>query len=120
MNKAIITKPVLIIPRNSLPQQALDGLVRERGGTPMMFFEETPLYDDYNSLPQVVDNYRSLYVVGVLAALPRQVFSSFRRDKEILAFHDVLIPSSKLGNYNFATREAAAFFNRYLHSQRSR
>ncbi len=120
MNKAIISKPVLIIPCNSLPQQALDSLVRERGGTPMMFFEETPFSDDRDSLPKVVDDYRSLHVVGVLAALPQYNYHHFRNNDLILALHSAPISSLRLRSYDSAKQEAARFYNNYLDSKKRR
>lgn len=115
MNKPLISKPVLIIPRHSLPQEILEGLVRERGGSSRIFFEETPFSDD-ESLPGLVRHYQTLHLVGVLATLPRYTFPYFRSNENILALHDTYVPRSQQEKYDLPRREAARFFNNYIHS----
>ncbi len=116
MNKPLISKPVLIIPRHPLPQEVLEGLVQERGGSSRIFFEETPFSDEEESLPGLVRHYQTLHLVGVLATLPRYTFPYFRSNENILALHDTYIPRSKMEKYDPPRREAAQFFNTYLHS----
>ncbi len=117
MNNSIISKPVLIIPRHPLPQEVLEGLVQERGGSSQIFFEETP-FSDEESLSGLVPHYQSLHLVGVLAVLPRYVFPYVRSNDKVLALHDAYIPRSKLEKYDLPQREAAQFFNNYLYSRK--
>ncbi len=120
MTTAIISKLVLIIPQNHLPQQALDSLVREREGTSKMFFEETPLTDDRAPLSEVVKDYQSLHVIAVLAVLPSYNLHHFRNNDRILALHSTPIPHSKLRSYDPARQEAAQFYYTYLSSRKRR
>ncbi len=118
MNHSIISKPVLIIPRHPLPQDVLERLVHERGGSSLVFFEETPFPDEEESLPGLVHHYQSLHLVSVLATLPRHTFPYIRYSDKVLALHDAYIPRSKLEKYDLPRREAAQFFNNYLHSRK--
>ncbi len=120
MDKPVSFKPVLIFPRKSLQQEALDQLVTERDGNSMMFFEETPLSDDFGPLSEVVKDYQSFHVVAVLAMLPHYNLHHFRKDDQILALHSTPIFPLKLRSYDLARQEAATFYNHYLSSKKRR